>query len=215
MTPIFRSLFLVIPLSVQMLAQAPATATPEMATPSAILKPALDSIQQTLIGLRPEKWKVSNAIGQQTQGNIVSITTDLQTTLPPLLAVADAHPDSAAQVLPTFRNVTALYDVLLRITQVATIAAPAPQSAALQQSLASLETGRHDLGDRLQASALTQTQQIHDLQAQLHSLQSAPAPVATCPPPPPPPTPAKKRKPRPKPVTPAAAAPQVSAPAHQ
>jgi len=196
-------------------AQEPvATTADTAATPSAILSPAIGTLPQTLAALRPEKWKVPGNITQETQGNINSILTDLQTTLPPLVSVADLHPDSVAQVLPAFRNISALYDVLLRVSQVATLAAPAQQSAALQTAVANLERSRRQLGESLQAAALAQNQQIHDLQAQLHTPQAGSAPAAAACPPPPVATPVKKRKPRPKP-TPAAAqpAPQPAAPA--
>jgi hypothetical protein len=102
--------------------------TPATSTPSAILKPALDSIQQALTTVRPEKWKISNDASQQTQANLSSIQTDIQTTLPPLLATADQRPDSVVQVLPAYRNIEALYDVLLRVSQVATLSAPPSRS---------------------------------------------------------------------------------------
>ncbi len=188
----------------------PTAATEASALPSATLQPALDSLQQTLITLRPEKWKCAPAVSQEAQKNIGSIQTDLETTLPPLLAVADQHPGSVAQVLPAYRNLSALYDVLLRVAQVARIAAPSQQSDALQQTVESLEASRRTLGDGLQSSALTENQQLHDLQAQLHTLQSTPAPNPVVCPAPVPPALAKKRKPRPKPAP--ATAPQTNAP---
>jgi hypothetical protein len=190
-------------------AQAPANLqvvpTPAISTPSAFLSPAVDSIQQALTIVRPDKWKISSEANQQTQANLTSIQTDLQTTLPTLLTAADQHPNSAVQVLPAYRNVEALYDVLLRVTQVATLAAPTQQIVALQEAMDKLERGRRALGDSIQSSALNQEQQTRDLQAQLHTLQSTP------PPPPvvcaPPPAPVKKRKPAAKPAPkPAAAA---------
>lgn len=175
--------------------------------PSAILKPALNSIQDTITTLAPNKWKVSHDASQQMQSNLDSIRNDLQTTLPALLATADQHPTSAVQMLPAFNNVAALYDVLLRVTQVATLSAPTQQIFALQESLDRLEKGRRELGSRIESAALKQEQQTHALEGQLHALQSAPPP-APCPPPPaPPPVPAKKRRHRPK------AAPKAAAPA--
>jgi len=218
MTRLFSSILLLSTFSTPfaaLAAQAPATPPPattqEAATPSALLEPALDNLHQTLATLRPDKWKISGAITQETQANITSIQNDLQTTLPPLLAVADQHPGSVAQVLPVYRNISALYDVVLRVTQVSVLAAPSQQSNALQQTIAGLESSRRELADRLQSAALTQNQQIHDLQAQLHTLQSTPAPPpVVCPPPP---APAKKRKPRPKPAPASTTTPPTTAPA--
>ena len=182
-------------------AQAPASPSPATAqtskTPSAILQPALDTLQQALVVLRLDKWKTSGAVRDETDANISSIRRDLETTLPPLLADADGAPDSVARVLPAFRNIGALYDVLLRVAQVGRLSAPSAQSAALDQAMANLEDGRRALGDRLQVAALAQEKQLGDLKAALRAVPPAPAPTPVpCPPPPP----AKKRKPQPKPA---------------
>jgi hypothetical protein len=201
-----------------LLAQSPASAQPSPEAilhpgppkPSAILRPALDSIQDTVATLVPKKWKISRDASQQTLANIDSIQSDLHNTLPTLLATADLHPDSAAAMLPALDNVAALYDVLLRVTQVATLSAPTQQTFALQESMDALEKSRRTLGSKIQAAALQQEQQTLTLENQLHALQSAPPP-APCPPPPPPPAPAQKRRSRRK-AKPKAAAP-VAAPA--
>jgi hypothetical protein len=192
-------------LAAQSTANLQVVPTPSTTTPSALLKPAMDSIQQAIAAARPDKWKVSNDTSQQTQANLTSIQTDLRTTLPSLLDSADHNPTSAVQMLPAYRNVEALYDVLLRVNQVAMLSAPTQQIVALQEAVEALEKSRRSLGDSIQSSALHQEQQNRDLQAQLHTLQAAPppapAPVACIPAP----APVKKRKPRPKPATPAAA----------
>jgi hypothetical protein len=195
-------------------AQTPASPAEALAprTPSEILQPSLSTLQPTLDALRTDKWKTSGPAREETEANIGSIRRDLETTLPPLLATADAAPGSITQVLPAYRNIEALYDVLLRVAAVARSSAPTQQSAPLEQAMAGLDAARRDLGDHLQAAALTQDQQVHDLQAKLRSIPPPPAPApAVCPTEPP----AKKRKPRPKPApktTPAPTAPQSGAP---
>jgi len=172
--------------------------------PSATVQPALDNLQQTLGTLRLDKWKISAVVRDETDANINSIRHDLETTLPPLLLDADTAPGSVSRGLPAFRNIEALYDVLLRVVAVGRLSAPSPQSAALEQAIVSLEDGRRAFGDSLQVVALAQEKQRNDLQAALRAVPPAPppAPVPACPPPP-----AKKRKPRPKPA-PAPASPQ-------
>jgi hypothetical protein len=175
------------------------------------MQPALDTLQQTIDMLRPEKWKTSDAIRQETSANIDSIHRDLETPLPQLLAAADGDPDSISRMLPAYRNIEALYDVLLRVAEAGNVAAPGQQSAALERARAALEDGRRTLGDRLTSAALGQDQQVHNLQAALRAVPPAPAPVV-CPPPPP----AKKHRPRKKSVTkpaPAPASPPSPAPA--
>jgi hypothetical protein len=185
-------------------------------TPSAILKPALNSLQESLASLRPEKWKISDDTTHQTQINLTSIQNDLHNTLPPLLATADQYPDSVVQVLPTYRNIEALYDVLLRVTQVATLSAPTSQIIALQEAMDKLEKARGLLGERIQISAVAQAQQLGELQAYLRTVKAPPVPVCPPPPPPPPPPTTKKRRPHAKSTpktTASAAATPAKAPA--
>jgi hypothetical protein len=185
-------------------AQPPATqlsATRGQETPSAMVQPALDTLTQALEVLRPEKWKASDAIKEETSSNISSIHRDIQTTLPQLLATADPASNSVSQLLPVYRNVEALYDVLLRVAQVANLAAPNQQSAAIDHAREILEDARRALGDRLGSAALAQEQQVHSLQAALRAVPQAPAPVA-CPTPAPVKKPRRRRKSVAKPASP-------------
>lgn len=173
-------------LTAQAPANTPASPPPQtMKTPSAIMQPSLDALQQILDVLQPEKWKASGRVREETAANINSIRRDLATTLPPLLATADSTPDSVAHVLPAYRNIEALYDVLLRVTETSKLSAPSQQAVTLAKTLASLEEGRRALGEQIQAAALNRDQQLHDLQAAVRTAQHAPAPApVTCPPPP-------------------------------
>lgn len=201
---------------VALAAQAPAAtsaATEQtQGTPSAIMQPALAMVGQTIGMLRPDKWKTSDAIREQTLANIESIHRDLETTLPQLLAAADGAPNSVSQVWPAYRNIEALYDVLLRVAEAGKLTAPGQQNAELERARAALEEGRRTLGDRLTSAALAQEQQVRSLQAAVRAVPPPPAPVA-CPPPPP----VKKHTARKKVVkkkpAPAATNPPGSAPA--
>jgi hypothetical protein len=187
---------------------APAAAPGPAALPSAILRPALDSLQQAVAIARPDKWKAASAVIAESANDIQSIQRDLGQTLPPLLSAADASPGSLPQLLPAYRNVEALYDVLVRVTQTSVLAAPAQQSTALQQATMNLQQARRQFGDLLDSAAQSQDRHLHDLQTKLTSLQSAPSPPApVCPTP----APAKKPKPRPKPAAkPATPAPSTA-----
>lgn len=178
---------------------ATATAPTHTQTPSAILHPALDTLQQTLDALRLDKWKASSAVRDEADANITSIRHDLETTLPTLLAAADAAPDSIVRVLPAYRNIEALYDVLLRVTAASRLSAPSQQSAALEQATSSLDAARRALGDGLQMTALTQEKLIAGLKAALRAPPPPPAPAAAAATPPAT-APVKTRKPRPKPA---------------
>jgi hypothetical protein len=158
----------------------------------------MQSLQQALAIARPEKWKAPSAITAESTTDIGSLQRDLEQTLPPLVVTSDANPNSVAQLLPTYRNVEALYDVLVRVTQTSVMAAPAQQSTAFQQATISLQQARRDFGDLLASDAQSQDRRIHEVQARLTALQSAPPPPApVCPPPPP----VKKTTPRHKSTT--------------
>ena len=174
-------------------------------SPSATMQPALDDLQQVLGSLRPDKWKGPGEVREEASANIDSIHRDLQGTLPSLLATADAAPNSVAQILPAFRNIEALYDVLLRVTEAGNLFAPTDQRQALEQTRAKLEEARRSLGERVQTLAVTHEKQIHDLQTAVHTMASAPAPVCPAPPPP-----VKKRSTRRKPAKKQAQAPEAS-----
>jgi hypothetical protein len=180
-------------------AETPAPASP---VPSVTLSPALAALKRTLPTLHPDKWKLPAPVAKETQNNLDSIRRDLDNTLPPLLANADANAGAIPAVLPAYRNIEALYDVLLRVNQVAILVAPDPQLTALQQAINALEDSRRTLGDSLQTTALAESQQLTDLRVTLHKLQTAAPPPAPVCAPPPVTTPAKKPtvKPKPKPV---------------
>lgn len=175
------------------------------------MQPAIETLRQTIWILRPEKWKASDAIRKEVSANIDSIHRDLTNTLPSLLTAADQTPDSVSRMLPAYRNIEALYDVLLRVAEAGNIAAPGKQNESLERARAALEDARRTFGDRLTSAALAQDQQVHALQASLRAVPPAPTPVA-CPPPPP----VKKHRTRRKAVkkhTPAPASSPDHAPA--
>jgi hypothetical protein len=159
---------------------AATVSAPAAGTPSTLLQPALSTLRDALGTLRLEKWKAPGGVRQKTDANVTSIQHDLDATLPGLLTKADAAPDSLSQMLPLLRNVDALYDVVLRVANTAELAAPAPQSAALNDALSGLESARRSVGERLQTVAAAQDKQVQDLQSALRASAQPPAPPA-CP----------------------------------
>ncbi|MCU1323145.1 MAG: hypothetical protein JWM43_2794 [Acidobacteriaceae bacterium] len=160
--------------------------------PSALLQPGIEAVRGAMGGIRLDKWKASEAVRDEADANRNSIQKDLDATLPGLLASADAAPNSVVAVMPVYRNVEALYDVLLRIAAAAHIAAPTQQSGALDAAMLSLDSGRRGLAERIQISAAATEKQVGDLQASLKAAKDVPAPVpVACPAP----APVKKKKP--------------------
>jgi hypothetical protein len=164
-------LLALLPNSVLFAQPAPAAAPPAPAAlPSATLQPSIEILKSALGATNVDRWKASNAIKGEASANLRSIANDVTATLPTLLTAADSAPNSAAKVLPAYRNADALYDVLLRVVVSAHLYAPADQSSALEQALHSLEDSRRTLGDQVQQTALAQDSQAVRLQAALRAV---------------------------------------------
>lgn len=150
-------------------------------TASSLLTPALSQLRQSLSGVRLDKWKAPGPVREETNDNMSSITRDLDGTLPGLLTTADAAPGVISKNLPVFRNVDALYDVLLRVVETADLSAPERDSDTLHQALTALDNARRAMGDAMEAAAVNQEQQVITLRGQLKAQMAAAAahPVAS------------------------------------
>ena len=134
------------------------------------LRPALANVQTAITNLNVGHWKAPNDIRGATQQDVASMQRDLTTTLPPLLAQADtaASAQGAAALAPAFavfRNLDALYDVLLRVTETAGLAGSASDASNLEDARAGLEDGRAKLGAWLLQAIGAQDAQVVRLQA--------------------------------------------------
>jgi len=176
---------------------ANAAAAPVIPSVSSILQPSLDTVRQTLAGMKVERWK-RGSVRDEASADINSIAQDMQTHIGPLLKDADAAPGTLSKTLPVSRHLDALYDVLLRVVEAARMAAPDDQANALRQALATLNTARLALDDSMEAAAGSQEKQLVDLRVTVQRQASfkcpAPPPAPACP------APAKKPvKQKPKP----------------
>jgi len=197
-------------------AQGASSAQPSL---SGLLRPSLDQVGQTVSALKLDKWK-KGTVRDEARDQISAILRDLNTTLPPLLETADASGGLSSKMLPVSRNITALYDVLLRVVDAARISASAEDLTQLERALTSLGNARSALDDRLRASVAALEKQEVDLRKTLQISEAA-----KCPTPPPSATPVRpktapvqkaKRTPKP-PATPPqpSSAPATSTPKTQ
>lgn len=155
---------------------AQGVAAPALPTtpPSQTVQPALNTLVRTLDSMRIDKWKAPEAVRQSAQSNLESVRTDLDSNLPSLLHVADSAPGSLPAVLPAARNLDALYDVVLRLTETAHLAAPDRQSSDLDAALANLDQGRRALAARILSTAQANETQMQNLRQQLAAKSAAP-----------------------------------------
>jgi len=158
---------------------APAQVGPK---PSDLLHPALSQISQTIVSLNISRWKAPGEVRGATQQNVDSIQRDLNNTLPGLLATADAAPGSVSAVFPVYRNIDALYDVMLRVSQTAMLAAPDNEANSVNDALAKLESARNDLGNAILNNSKSNEAEVVKLRASIQqaaTVQSVTPPKTT------------------------------------
>jgi hypothetical protein len=132
-----------------------------------------------MAGLNISHWKAPGEVRADAQQNVDSIQRDLSGTLPGLLTQADAAPNSVSVVFPVYSNIDALYDVLLRVSQTANLAAPPSEASDLELSLSRLEAARKQLGDAIVTSAKSNEGELLRLNT---AIQKAAAAQAAAPP---------------------------------
>ncbi|WP_158751775.1 hypothetical protein [Acidobacterium sp. S8] len=179
------------------------------AKPSDIMQPALNNVSHTMAGLNISRWKAPGEVRSATQDNTTSIQHDLSNTLPGLLATADAAPTQVSAVFPVYRNIDALYDVLLRVSQTAELAAPQNEANSVADALHTLESARTELGNMIVNISKTAEEEAIKLRAavqQAATVQPA-APAKTTVVNDGPAKPASTTKKKKKPVTPPATPP--------
>jgi hypothetical protein len=194
------------------------TATdPSTAPAIQALRPAVDKVSAVVAGLTISRWKAPGEVRTSTQQDVNSIQRDLSSTLPPLLDQAQG-PGALAPSFAVYRNIDALYDVLLRVSEMASLAGPGEEAAQLEDARASLEAARGQLGNSLLQTISVQDTRIVQLRSDLaRAAQSKPpaaAPTKIVVDDGPAPAPKRKKKPAAPATTttPATTAPATAAP---
>jgi hypothetical protein len=142
-------------------AAAPGPAPAQGSFAMASLRPALANVQAAIGSVNPGRWKASAATRTAVQQDIGSMQRDLNATLPGLVTSAEASgPGVLAPSFAVFRNLDALYDVLLRVSETAALAGSEADAGSLEDARAGLEDGRGKLGAWLLQSIGAQDAQI-------------------------------------------------------
>ena len=155
--------------------QAAAPAAPPAGTvfPVANLRPALANVQNTIANLSVARWKAPAETRAAVEQDIGSMQRDLNATLPGLVSQAEANPTALSPAFAVFRNLDALYDVLLRVTETAALAGSGSDAGSLEDARAGLEDGRGKLGTWLLQSITAQDAQVIHLQTALAARPAA------------------------------------------
>jgi hypothetical protein len=159
---------------------APAPAAPARFT-MADLQPALTTVQNAITAANTARWKVPNDVRANTQQDVNSMQRDLSVTLPGLMNAADSAQSTGgmlalAPTFAVFRNLDALYDVLLRVSETANIGAASSDASSLEAARASLESGRAKLGTWLLQAIGAQDAQLAQASASAVRPPVAPPP---------------------------------------
>jgi len=153
-------------------APSPAAATTPTAITTEDVGPVAEQLAQTLSAINVTKWKAPNEVKGQAQGDLTSIQRNLRATLPGLLDQAKAAPNTVAPAFAIYRNLGAVYDVLLRVSETATLAAPPQEAAALDNELRRLEGARKTLGNQIFDAASARDTEVVRLRASSAQLAS-------------------------------------------
>ncbi len=139
---------------------------------AAHLRRALDTITIS-------KWKAPGDVRQTTGNDVDSMQRDVTGTLPGLINTALADPAKVSPAFSVYRNVDALYDVLLRVSETAQLAGASRDAALLEDQRAALEDGRTKLGAALLQSAQAQDAEVVHLRANAAPAAPPPPPAKT------------------------------------
>jgi hypothetical protein len=144
------------------------------------LRPALGKVQSVIGELSIARWKVPSATRSAAEADVASMQRDLTGTLPGLMSqVQSAGPGVLSPSFAVFRNVDALYDVLLRVTGIASLANAPADASSLDDARSALEDARGKLGSWLLQSIGSQDAEMARLKAPPPAPAAAPAPSKT------------------------------------
>jgi hypothetical protein len=135
------------------------------------LQSAASEANSDIARMHIDKWKTDGGTKQQSQTNASSLQRNLTSALPVLISNVRSAPQDLSAGFNLYRNLNALYDVLVSFTESAGAFGPKNEYDALAQQLDAIDSVRRDLGDRV-AGLATQTQtEMNQLRAQVHTLQ--------------------------------------------
>jgi hypothetical protein len=132
-------------------------------------------LRRALNSINVPKWKAPGDVRQTTESDVDSMQRDVSDTLPNLINSALGDPAKVSPAFSVYRNVDALYDVLLRVSETAQLAG-SNDARLLEEQRSTLEDARTQLG-----AALLQSTQAQDAEV----VQLRTAAVAAPPPAPP------------------------------
>ena len=132
---------------------APANPPVNQATVLASMEQTSYSTVAQLQALRIDKWKTESDQKRQAQGNADSLVRNMTAALPTMITAARTNPNSFAANFKLYRNISALYDVMLPLTESAGAFGQKGEFQALGEQLQRWDEIRRQFGDYLEQLA--------------------------------------------------------------
>ena len=110
--------------------------------------------------MRIDKWKADSSTKRQAESNALSIQRNLNDALPSIIQQVRTNPQSLAGNFKLYRNVTALYDVLVILTESAGAFGGKGEYEAMAPHVSAVEDIRRSYADTLEAMAVQQDAQL-------------------------------------------------------
>ena len=152
---------------------APGSASTPTLAPCEAIRPLSSVVASAVDAVDVGHWKLSRQGKFEIQGDIDSIRRDISGPLPALLDQAKAKPTELAPQWSVVENVNALYDVLVRVTTTATLAASRPEAALLAETEDQLAAARKNLTEQLVAATGSQDKNLAVLRTQLAAMAAS------------------------------------------
>jgi hypothetical protein len=150
--------------------------------------PDLDRLQSTaqqanldLGHMRIEKWKADNDSKRQAQSNADSVQRNLTTALPGLIDGVRSAPQDLNAEFKLYRNLNALYDVFISLTESAGAFGSRSDYDTLAQHLNVIDSVRHDMGTAIENLTASTQSELAQLRNEVVTLQQKAAVVAAPP----------------------------------
>jgi len=124
------------------------------------LEQETQAINQDLGKLRIDKWKTDSGAKRQAESNALSIQRNLNDALPGIIQPVRANPQNLAGNFKLYRNVTALYDVLVSLTESAGAFGGKSEYETMARHVAAVEDIRRSYADTLEAMAAQHDAQL-------------------------------------------------------
>jgi len=136
------------------------------------------STQADFAKIRVEKWKTDGNTKRATEADVGSIQRNLQSALPEIVTQLRSSPEDLGASFKLYRNLDALYDVLVSVVESAGAFGPKDDFQLLQDDLGALERSRRSMADRMETLATTKENELTRLRTEVRTLQAAQPAVA-------------------------------------